>query len=85
MFLDVENLTIEQLVEKQIELRQKLAQASSMGMIGPVNQIQNALDQINIEVRRKSAIQSVETEREKKIEQGKDPDESDVLNIGEIE
>lgn len=85
MFLNVENLNLEQLVEKQIELRQKMAQAASMGMVGSVNQIQNALDQINIEIRRKSAMQSVESERERKIEEGKDPNESDVLNIGEIE
>ena len=32
MFLNVENLNLEQLVEKQIELRQKLVQASNMGM-----------------------------------------------------
>ena len=45
MFLNVESLTIDQLVEKQIELRQKLNQASSMGMMGPAAQIQNMLDQ----------------------------------------
>lgn len=85
MFLNIENLTIEQLVEKQIEIRQKMGQAASMGMAGPAGQLQNALDQINIEIKRKSALQTVEKEREKKIEQGKDPDEEDVLNIGEIE
>ena len=62
-----------------------MAQAARMGMAGPVSQLQNALDQINIEVKRKSALQSVEAEREKKIDEGKDPDEADVLNIGEIE
>ena len=31
MFLNVENLNLEQLVEKQIELRQKLMQAHSTG------------------------------------------------------
>ncbi len=84
MFLNVESLTIEQLVEKQIELRQKLNQASSMGMMGPASQIQNMLDQLNIELRRKSQMQAVERDRERKIEEGKDPDD-DVLNIGEIE
>ena len=43
MFLDLENLTIEQLLEKQIELRQKLSQANSMGMSGPADQIQNMI------------------------------------------
>ena len=85
MFLNVESLTIDQLVEKQIELKQKLNQASSMGMMGPAAQIQNMLDQLNIELRRKSQMQTVERDRERKIEEGKDPDEEDVLNIGEIE
>ena len=85
MFLNVESLTIDQLVEKQIELRQKLSQASRMGMMGPAAQIQNMLDQLNIELRRKSQMQAVERDRERKIEEGKDPDEDDVLNIGEIE
>ena len=84
MFLNVESLSIEQLVEKQIELRQKLNQASSMGMMGPAAQIQNMLDQLNIELRRKSQMQVVERDRERKIEEGKNPDD-DVLNIGEIE
>ena len=73
------------MVEKQIELRQKLSQASRMGMMGPAAQIQNMLDQLNIELRRKSQMQAVERDRERKIEEGKDPDEDDVLNIGEIE
>ena len=83
MFLNVENLNLEQLVEKQIEIRQKMGQAASMGMAGPVSQLQNALDQINIEIKRKSALQTVEKEREKKIEDGEDPNpDNDVLNIG---
>ena len=85
MFENLENLTIEKLLEKQIELRQKLAQAAGMGMTGPMAQIQNMLEYVSIEITRKSAMQSVETEREKKIEEGKDPNEGDVLNIGEIE
>ena len=85
MFLNVESLSVDQIVEKQIELRQKLSQASRMGMMGPAAQIQNMLDQLNIELRRKSQMQAVERDRERKIEEGKDPDEDDVLNIGEIE
>ena len=81
MFLNVENLSVEQLIEKQIELRQKLVQASSMGMMGPAGQIQNMLEQISIEIKAKSQLQAIEKERERKIEEGKDPDD-DVLNIG---
>jgi len=81
MFLDTENLTIEQLLEKQIELRQKLSQANSMGMSGPADQIQNMIEQVSIEIRAKSQQDALKKEREKRIEEGKDPDD-DVLNIG---
>ena len=81
MFLDIENLTIEQLLEKQIELRQKLSQANSMGMSGPADQIQNMIEQVGIEIRAKSQQDALKKEREKRIEEGKDPDD-DVLNIG---
>ena len=85
MFLNVESLSVDQIVEKQIEMRQKLSQAMNMGMTGPAAQIQNMLDQLNIELSRKSQMQAVERDRERKVEEGKNPDEDDVLNIGEIE
>ena len=81
MFLNVENLNVEQLLEKQIELRQKLQQAHRMNMTGPAAQIQNMIDQIGIEIQSKSQLQSIEQDRERKIEEGKDPND-DVLNIG---
>ena len=81
MFLNVENLNLEQLMEKQIELRQKLQQAHRMNMAGPAAQIQNMIEQIGIEVQSKSQLQALDKEREQKIEKGEDPD-ADVLNIG---
>lgn len=84
MFINLSGLTIEQLVEKQIELRQKLAQAHSMGMVSAVGQIQNMLDQVSIEIRSQSEIQKLESDRQKKIDDGKNPDD-DVLDIGSIE
>tara|TARA_B100000282_G_scaffold291028_1_gene262759 strand:+ start:19 stop:264 length:246 start_codon:yes stop_codon:yes gene_type:complete len=81
MFLDLEDLNIEQLLEKQIELRKKLSQASSTGMVQVMGQIQNMLDQVSIEIQTKSAQQAVEKERERKIDAGEDPDD-DTLNIG---
>ena len=81
MFLNVENLNVEQLLEKQIELRQKLQQAHQMNMSGPAAQIQNMIEQIGIEIQSKSQLQAIEKDRERKIEDGKDPDD-DVLNIG---
>ena len=81
MFLDLEDLNIEQLLEKQIELRKKLSQASSTGMVQVMGQKQNMLDQVSIEIQTKSAQQAVEKERERKIDAGEDPDD-DTLNIG---
>ncbi len=82
MFLDLENLNIEQLLEKQIELRKKMSQAHQTGMSQIMGQIQNMLDQVSIEIQTKSAQQAVEKERERKIDNGEDPDGDDVLNIG---
>jgi len=82
MFLDLENLNIEQLLEKQIELRKKMSQAHQTGMSQIMGQIQNMLDQVSIEIQTKSAQQAVEKERERKVENGEDPDNDDVLNIG---
>lgn len=84
MFLNVEKLSVEQLIEKQVEIRQKMRQAETMGMTGPASQLQNMIEQISIELSRKSQMQVVERDRERKIEEGVDPD-SDILNIGEIE
>lgn len=84
MFLNVENLSVDQLLEKQIEIRKKMSQAHSMGMMGPAAQLQNMLEQLSIEISRKSQMQVVERDRERRVEEGKDP-EDDILNIGEIE
>jgi|TARA_B100000902_G_C27242391_1_gene880728 hypothetical protein len=81
MFLDLENLNIEQLLEKQIELRKKMSQAHQTGMSQIMGQIQNMLDQVSIEIQTKTAQQAIEKERERKAEDGEDPDD-DVLNIG---
>ena len=53
-------------------------------MVGVLDQLQNMLDQVSIEIKTKSALQAVDKERERRIEEGKDP-EDNVLNIGEIE
>jgi hypothetical protein len=81
MFLDIENLNMEQLLEKQIELRQKLGQANSMGMSGPAGQIQNMIEMVSIEIKARSEQDALKRERDKRIDEGKDPDD-DVLNIG---
>ena len=52
-----------------------------MGMTGPMGQIQDMIEQVQIEIRSKSQKDALQKEREKRIEEGKDPDD-DVLNIG---
>lgn len=81
MFLDIENLNMEQLLEKQIELRQKLGQANSMGMSGAVGQIHNMIDMVSIEIKARSEQDALKRERDKRVDEGKDPND-DVLNIG---
>jgi hypothetical protein len=52
------------------------------GMSGQVmNQLRNMLDQVSIEIQTKVSLDKVKTDREKRVAEGKDPDE-DVLNIG---
>jgi hypothetical protein len=80
MFLDLDGLNVEQLLQKQIEIRQRMMQAR--GMSGQVmNQLRNMLDQVSIEIQTKVSLDKVKTDREKRVAEGKDPDE-DVLNIG---
>jgi hypothetical protein len=80
VFLDLGGLNVEQLLQKQIEIRQRMMQAR--GMSGQVmDQLRNMLDQVSIEIQTKVSLDKVKTDREKRIAEGKDPDE-DVLNIG---
>lgn len=80
MFLDLDGLNVEQLLQKQIEIRQRMMQAR--GMSGQVmNQLRNMLDQVSIEIQTKVSLDKVKTDREKRVAEGKDPDE-DALNIG---
>jgi len=80
MFLDLDGLNVEQLLQKQIEIRQRMMQAR--GMSGQVmNQLRNMLDQVSIEIQTKVSLDKVKTDREKRVAEGKDLDD-DVLNIG---
>lgn len=80
MFLDLDGLNVEQLLQKQIEIRQRMMQAR--GMSGQVmNQLRNMLDQVSIQIQTTVALDKVKTDREKRVAEGKDPDD-DVLNIG---
>lgn len=81
MFANFEDMTVEQMLEKQIELKQKVAQAISSGMSpGLVAQMQNMLDQLMVEYHTKVALEAEQQKRERAVEEGREPD--DVLNIG---
>jgi flagellar biosynthesis chaperone FliJ len=65
MFLDIENLTVEELVQKQIELRQRIASALSMGMSADVlGQLQSMMDQISIQIKVRSAYDELTSAKE---------------------
>jgi hypothetical protein len=75
MFLNLEGLNVEQLLQKQIEIRQRMSQAR--GMSGQVMyQLQNMLEHVNIELQTRMAQEQVKAEREKLVAEGKNPDSS---------
>jgi len=52
MFPSLENLTVEQMLHKQLEFKQKLGQATSAGMSPQIiEQIQTMIDFFNTEIR----------------------------------
>ena len=75
MFLDLDGLNVEQLIQKQIEIRQRMSQAR--GMSGQVMyQLQNMLEYVNVELQTRIAQEQVKSSREKLISEGKNPDSS---------
>jgi len=83
MLLDLNGLSIEELITKNTEVREKLLTASRMGMTQNVlAQLQSASEQISIELSTRMAIEQEEAIRKKNLEEGKD---DSVLNIGDIE
>jgi flagellar biosynthesis chaperone FliJ len=85
MFPSLENLTLEELLNKQIEIKQKITQAYRSGMsMNIINQMQNMLDFISVEIQTKSQLDQEDKKRERAIEEGRDPDDN-VMNIGDVE
>ena len=86
MFADFENMTLDQMLEKQIELKRKVAQAHQSGMSpGLIAQMQNMLDQLMVEYRTRAATDAEKAKRARAIEEGRDPDAENVMNIGDVE
>lgn len=79
-----EELNVQQLIEKQIEIRKKIGQAARAGMSSQIiNQMEMMLDNLSIEIKTKSALEREQKDRETKIENGEDPDADDSFIIGE--
>jgi hypothetical protein len=80
---EFETLDLNQLIEKQIEIRKKIGQASRAGMSSQIiNQMEIMLDNLQIEIKTKAALEREQKDRELKIEKGEDPDDSSLI-IGE--
>lgn len=80
---EFEKLDVNQLIEKQIEIRKKIGQAARSGMSPQIiNQMQMMLDNISVELKTKADLEREQKMREMKIENGEDPDESSFI-IGE--
>ena len=80
---EFETLDLNQLIEKQIEIRKKIGQASRAGMSSQIiNQMEIMLDNLQIEIKTKAALEREQKDRELKIEKGEDLDDSSLI-IGE--
>ena len=86
MFVDYDGMTVDQMLEKQIELKRKVAQAYQSGMSpGLIAQMQNMLDVLMVEYHSRVASDGEKAKRERAIEEGRDPDADNVMNIGDVE
>ena len=83
MFVDYDGMTVDQMLEKQIELKRKVAQAYQSGMSpGIIGQMQNMLDVLMVEYQSRIASDAEKLKRERAVEDGRDPDADNVMNIG---
>lgn len=86
MFVDYDGMTVDQMLEKQIELKRKVAQAYQSGMSpGIIGQMQNMLDVLMVEYQSRIASDAEKLKRERAVEDGRDPDADNVMNIGDVE
>tara|TARA_B110000908_G_C10261187_1_gene459372 strand:+ start:1063 stop:1323 length:261 start_codon:yes stop_codon:yes gene_type:complete len=86
MFVNYDGMTVDQMLEKQIELKRKVAQAYQSGMSpGIIGQMQNMLDVLMVEYQSRIASDAEKLKRERAVEDGRDPDADNVMNIGDVE
>ncbi len=64
MFIELDGLSLDQLINKQIEIRQKMMQAVNFGMSpGLIAQMQGMLDYISIEIKTKTAVEQLSADK----------------------
>lgn len=86
MFVNYDGMTVDQMLEKQIELKRKVAQAYQSGMSpGIIGQMQNMLDVLMVEYQSRIASDAEKLKRERAVEDDRDPDADNVMNIGDVE
>jgi hypothetical protein len=86
MFVDYDGMSIDQMLERQIELKRKVAQAYQSGMsTSIITQMQNMLDDLMVEYHARIATDAEKAKRERALEEGRNPDEDNIMNIGDVE
>lgn len=86
MFVDYDGMSIDQMLERQIELKRKVAQAYQSGMSPSIiAQMQNMLDDLMVEYHSRVATDAEKAKRERALEEGRNPDEDNIMNIGDVE
>ncbi len=86
MFVDYDGMSIDQMLERQIELKRKVAQAYQSGMSPSIiTQMQNMLDDLMVEYHARIATDAEKAKRERALEEGRNPDEDNIMNIGDVE
>lgn len=75
MFIELDGLSVDQLINKQIEIRQKMMQAINSGMSpGLIAQMQGMLEHISIEIKTKTAVEQLSAEKTVAEDNGDDID-----------
>ena len=86
MFIDYDGMSIDQMLERQIELKRKVEQAYQSGMSPSIiTQMQNMLDDLMVEYHARIATDAEKAKRERALEEGRNPDEDNIMNIGDVE
>ena len=76
MFIDLSDLSVDQLLEKQLEIKSRIVKAHMTNMAPNImEQLENFEEQIKIEI--------VDRQVKQKLKEAQESDDDDVLNIGD--